>query len=41
VARGFSQKEGTYYEETFSHVAKYTSIRDKLVIVVVMKWKVD
>jgi hypothetical protein len=27
VARGFSQKEGIDYEETFAHVARYTSIR--------------
>jgi hypothetical protein len=26
VARGFSHKEGVYYEETFSPVAKYSSI---------------
>ena len=25
VARGFSQKEGIYYEETFAPVARYTS----------------
>ena len=27
VARGFSQKERIYYEETFAPVARYTSIR--------------
>ena len=27
VARGFSQKEGIDYEETFTLVARYTSIR--------------
>ena len=27
VARGFSQKEGIYYEETFAPLARYTSIR--------------
>ena len=26
VAHGFSQKEGINYKETFSHVARYTSI---------------
>jgi hypothetical protein len=40
VAHGFSQKEGIYYENTFSPVARYTSIRDILLIVAVMKWKV-
>jgi hypothetical protein len=40
VARGFSQKEGIDYEETFSPVARYTSIRAILVIAAVMKWKV-
>jgi hypothetical protein len=41
VARGFSQKEGIDYEVTFTPVARYTSIRDILAIVAVMKWKVD
>ena len=27
VARGFSQKEGIDYDETFAHVARYTSIQ--------------
>jgi hypothetical protein len=27
VARGFSQKEGVNYEETFALVARYISIR--------------
>ena len=27
VARGFSQKEGIDYEETFAPIARYTSIR--------------
>ena len=40
VARGFSQKEGIYYEETFSAVARYTSIRSILALAAVMKWKV-
>jgi hypothetical protein len=40
VARGFSQIEGIYYEETFSHVARYTLIRNTLAIAAVMKWKI-
>ena len=39
-ACGFSQKEGIDYEQTFSHVARYTSIRAILAIVAKMKWKV-
>jgi hypothetical protein len=38
-AHGFSQKEGIDYEETFSHVARYTSIRTIIALVANMKWK--
>ena len=40
VSRGFSQKEGIDYEETFAPVARYTSIRSVLSLAVVMKWKI-
>ena len=40
VAYGFSQKEGIDYEETFSPVARYTSIRLVLALAAVMKWKI-
>jgi hypothetical protein len=39
VAHGFSQKEGIYYEETFSPVARYTSIRT--IIALAAKNEVD
>jgi hypothetical protein len=39
VARGFSQKEGIDYEETFAPVAKYTSIRTVIALATKMKWK--
>ena len=39
VTRGFSQKEGIDYEETFAPVAKYTSIRTILSLETKMKWK--
>jgi hypothetical protein len=41
VAKGFSQKEGIDYEETFAHVARYTLIRTILSSAAMMKWKVD
>ena len=38
VARGFSQKEGIDYEETFSLVERYTSIKTIMEISSMMKW---
>jgi hypothetical protein len=38
VACGFSQKEYIDYEETFSPVARYTSIRTIISLVSKMKW---
>jgi hypothetical protein len=39
VARGFSQKEGIDYEETFAPVVRYTSIRATMAIAAKMGWK--
>ena len=39
VARGFSQKEGVDYDETFAPVARYTSIRSIIAITSAMGWK--
>jgi hypothetical protein len=39
VARGFSQKEGIDYEETFTPMARYTSIRTIIALSTKMKWK--
>jgi hypothetical protein len=39
VARGFSQKEGIDYEETFSPVARYTSIHTIISLASMMGWK--
>jgi hypothetical protein len=41
VARGFSQKKGIDYEETFAPVARYTSIRTIIALAAKMKWKLD
>jgi hypothetical protein len=38
--RGFSQGEGVDYEETFSLVPKYASIRDVISIVSDMRWRI-
>ena len=40
MARGFSQKEGIDYEETFAPVSRYISIISVLSLAVVMKWKI-
>ena len=39
VARGFSQIEGVDYDETFSPMARYTSIRSIIAITSAMGWK--
>jgi hypothetical protein len=39
VSRGFSQKEGEDYDETFSLVAKYTSIRAIMSLATSMGWR--
>ena len=38
VVRGFSQKEGINYEETFAPVARYTSIKAIMKLSSMMKW---
>ena len=38
VARGFSQKEGIDYEETFAPIPRYTSIRTIMALASMMKW---
>ena len=38
MARGFSQKEGIYYEETFVRVARCTSSRIIMALTSMMKW---
>ena len=38
VARGFSQKDIIYYEDTFMLVSRYTSIRTMTELASMMKW---
>jgi hypothetical protein len=40
VARGFSQKEGVDYEESFAPVARYASIREVISIASEMGWRI-
>ena len=39
VARGFSQKEGVNYDETFAPVTQYTFIRSIIAIASALGWK--
>ena len=40
VAKGFSQKEGIDYEETFAPVARYSSIQTIISLAAEMDWRV-
>jgi len=40
LARGFSQVEETNYDETFSPIARYSSIRSILALSTQMAWKI-
>ena len=40
IEKGFSQKEGVNYEETFALVARYSSIRIIISLVIEMGWRV-
>ena len=39
VARGFSQKEGVDYNETFAPIARYTSIGMIIALALAMGWR--
>ena len=39
VARGFSQREGVDYDETFALVARFTSIRTIIALASAMRWR--
>jgi hypothetical protein len=39
VARGFTQKEGIHYDETFAPVARYTSIRVIIALASILGWR--
>ena len=40
MAKGFSHKEGVDYDERFSPIGRYTSIRDMISLVAQMGWKI-
>jgi len=40
IARGFSQVEGINYDDTFSPVARYSSIRSMLALSAQIGWKI-
>jgi len=40
VAKGYSRVEDIDYEETFSHIARYSSIRSILALATQMGWKI-
>ena len=40
VAKGYAQKEGIDYEETFAPIAKYTSIRTVISLAAQMGWEI-
>jgi hypothetical protein len=40
MVRGFSEKEGVDYKETFSPVTRYAYIRDVISIAIFMRWRI-
>lgn len=40
MAKGFSQKEGVDYDDTFSPVARHTSIRTMMAIAAQLGWEI-
>ena len=40
MAKGYAQKEGIDYEETFAPVARYTSIKSIISLVAQMGWEI-
>ena len=40
VAKGYAQKEGINYEETFAPLARYTSIRSVISLAAQMGWEI-